>query len=57
MRNIAVDLKDFSFLTELVDGNIFLLYSINYYISAKFVGSTDGRLHALSFDMLQDTFW
>ena len=57
MRNIAVDLKDFSFLTELEDGNIFLLYSINHYISAKFVGSTDGRLYALSFDMLQDTFW
>ena len=34
----------------------FLLYSANYHISAIFAVYLDGRLHALSFDMLQATF-
>ena len=39
-------------LTVIEEGNKLSNISTNYNISAIFLGSDDGRLHALSFDML-----
>ena len=51
MGFVPVDLTEVSSLTELEEGNNFLLYSTNYHISANFPGSVDGRELTLSYEI------
>ena len=53
---IAVDLTEVSSSTKIGNFHFFSNISANYHISAILVVYLDGRLHALSFDILHATF-